>query len=357
MHVPTTTARDWVASLGDGDTWQTYWDYWRDRQLPEPKGSVDAVAYFPSEYKPSTGPIVSAPVETPKPDEEGRLTIGGYGAAQGQFIKPAGLAVDQEGNLYVADSGNHRVQKFDLDGLFLAEVGGAGSGNGQFNEPWGVAVDAQGNVYVADTWNHRIQKFDKDLKYVTQWGNPASDLKNPKPTDFWGPRDVAVDAQGNVWVADTGTSRVLKFDANGTYLATLGGPGSETGKLSEPVGVEVAANGDVYVADAWNARIQRFDKDLKQLAAFPVPGWLPNDPTTKPYLALLTEGDIIASDPTRQRVLRIQPDGRIAAVYEGTAETALAGPTGLAISADTLFISSTATNIVRRILLSDLSAP
>jgi hypothetical protein len=240
-----TTARDWVASLGDGDTWQTWWDYWRDRQLPEPKGSVDAVAYFPSEYKPSTGPIVSAPVETPKPDEEGRLTIGGYGAAQGQFIKPAGLAVDQEGNLYVADSGNHRVQKFDVDGLFLAEVGGAGSGNGQFNEPWGVAVDAQGNVYVADTWNHRIQKFDKALKYVTQWGSPASDLKNPRPTDFWGPRDVTVDAQGNVWVADTGTSRVLKFDANGTYLATLGGPGSETGKLSEPVGVEVAANGDV----------------------------------------------------------------------------------------------------------------
>ncbi|HJX61909.1 MAG TPA: NHL repeat-containing protein, partial [Dehalococcoidia bacterium] len=262
-----------------------------------------------------------------------------------------------EGNLYVADSGNNRVQKFDLDGLFLAEVGGAGSGNGQFNEPWGVAVDAQGNVYVADTWNHRIQKFDKDLKYVTQWGSSASDLKNPKLTDFWGPRDVAVDAQGNVWVADTGTSRVLKFDANGAYLATLGGPGSETGKLSEPVGVEVAANGDVYVADAWNARIQRFDKDLKQQAAFPVPGWLPNDPTTKPYLALLPEGDIIASDPTRQRVLRLQPDGRIAAVYEGTEEAPMAGPTGLALSADTLFISSTSTNIVRRILLSDLSAP
>jgi len=351
-----TTAWDFVASLGDGDTWQTWWRYWRDRKLPEPKGSVDAVAYFPSDYKPSTGPIVSAPVETPKPDKEGRLTIGGYGAAQGLFIKPAGLAVDQEGNLYVADSGNHRVQKFDRDGLFLAEVGGTGSGNGQFNEPWGVAVDAQGNVYVADTWNHRIQKFDKDLKYVTQWGNPASDLKNPRPSDFWGPRDVTVDAQGNVWVADTGTSRVLKFDANGTYLATLGGPGSETGKLSEPVGVEVAANGDIFVADAWNARIQRFDKDLKQLAAFPVPGWLPNDPTTKPYLAVLPEGDIIASDPTRQRVLRLQPDGRIAAVYEGTEEVPLAGPTGLALSADTLFISSSATNIVRRIPLSDLTA-
>ena len=352
-----TTARDWVASLGDGDTWETYWDYWRDRELPEPKGSVDAVAYFPSEYEPSTGPIVSPPLEPPKADEKGRLTIGGYGAAEGLFIKPAGLAVDQDGNLYVADSGNNRIQKFGPDGVFLAQVGSFGSGNGQFNEPWGLALDAQGNLYVADTWNHRIQKFDKGLKYVTQWGTPATDLKKPKPTDFWGPRDVTVDTQGNVWVADTGTSRVLKFDANGTYLATLGGPGTETGKLSEPVGVEVAANGDIYVADAWNARIQKFDKDLKELAAFPVPGWLANDPATKPYLALLPNGDIITSDPVRQRVLRLQPDGRIAATYDGTDKIALAGPTGLALSGDMLFISSRDTNIVLRVPLTDLAGP
>jgi predicted membrane-bound mannosyltransferase/DNA-binding beta-propeller fold protein YncE len=355
LQLPLTTARDWVASLGNDDTWHTYWDYWRDRSLPEPKGSVDAVAYFPVGYKPST-PIPSGPVEAPEPDEGGRLTIGGYGAANGLFVKPAGMAVDQEGNLYVADSGNHRIQKFGSDGVFLAQVGGAGKGNGQFNEPWGVAVDAQGNVYVADTWNHRIQKFDKDLKYLTQWGSATSDLKNPKPTEFWGPREVTVDAQGNVWVADTGTSRVLKFDANGAFLAALGGPGAEPGKLNEPVGVVVAANGDIYVADAWNARVQRFDKDLKPLGAFPVPGWLANDPTTKPYLVLLPGGDIVASDPARQRVLRLQPDGRIAAAYEGSGEIMLAGPTGLAVSGDMLFIASTGTNIVRRIPLSDLAA-
>ena len=349
-----TTFRDFLASLGDGDTWQTWWSYWRDRHLPEAKGSVDAVAYFPSDYTPSTEPTVTPPVEQPKADEQGRLTIGGYGAAQGLFIKPAGLAVDQDGNLYVADSGNNRVQKFDRDGRFLAQVGGPGAGNGQFNEPWGLALDAQGDLYVADTWNHRIQKFNKDLQYVTQWGKPASDLDNPTPFVFWGPRDVAVDAQGNVWVADTGTSRVIKFDPNGTNLATLGGPGSEAGKLREPVGIDIAANGDVYVADAWNGRIQRFDKDLKPAGAFPVPGWTANDPTTKPYLALLPEGDIITSDPTHQRVLRFQPDGRIVAMYEGADQNVLAGPTGLALSGDMLYISNSAINMVRRIPLSDL---
>jgi DNA-binding beta-propeller fold protein YncE len=352
-----TTFRDFLASMGDGDTWQTWWRYWRDRRLPEAKGSVDAVAYFPREFTPTTGPVASQPLEQPKPEEGGRLSIGGYGAAQGLFTKPTGLAVDQDGNFYVADSGNNRIQKFDRDGRFLAEVGGTGTANGQFSEPWAVVVDTQGNVYVADTWNHRIQKFDKDLKYVTQWGKPALDLKNPQPYDFWGPRDVAVDAQGNVWVTDTGNSRVLKFDPNGKHLATLGGPGSEAGKLRDPVGVEIAANGDIYVADGWNSRIQKFDNDLKPLAAFPVPGWLPDDPTTMPYLALLPNGDIIASDPGHQRVLRLQPDGRIAAMYEGLGEKALDNPTGLAVSGDFFFVSSSGSNVVRRIPLSDLSAP
>jgi uncharacterized protein (TIGR03663 family) len=352
-----TTFRDFLATLGDGDTWQTRWHYWRDRRLTEAKGSVDAVAYFPSEFTPSTGPVTSQPLQPPKAEEGGRLSIGSYGATQGLFIKPAGLAVDQDGNLYVADSGNNRIQKFDRDGSFLAEVGGTGTANGQFSEPWGVAVDAQGNVYVADTWNHRIQKFDKDLKYLAQWGKPALDLKNPQPYDFWGPRDVAVDAQGNVWVTDTGNSRVLKFDPDGKYLATLGGPGSEAGKLRDPVGIKIAANGDIYVADGWNSRIQKFDKDLKQLAAFPIPGWLPDDPSTMPYLALLPNGDIIASDPGHQRVLRVQPDGRIAAMYEGLGEKALANPTGVAVSGDFLFIASSGNNIVRRIPLSDLAAP
>jgi len=352
-----TTFRDFLASMGDGDTWQTWWRYWRDRQPPENKGSVDAVAYFPREFTPSTGIIPTPTPEQPKPDEGGRLSIGSYGAAQGLFIKPAGLAVDQDGNLYVADSGNNRIQKFDRDGRFLAEVGGTGTADGQFSEPWSVAVDTQGNVYVADTWNHRIQKFDKDLKYLTQWGKPALDLKNPQPYDFWGPRDVAVDAEGNVWVTDTGNSRVLKFDSNGKHLATLGTPGSEAGQLRDPVGIEVAANGDIYVADGWNSRIQTFDKDLKPLATLPVPGWLPDDPSTMPYLTLLPDGDIIASDPSHQRVLRVQSDGNIAATYEGLDEKALVDPTGLAVSGDFLYVSSSGNNIVRRLLLSDLSAP
>ena len=84
---------------------------------------------------------------------------GTYGAGDGQFDGPGGMAVDASGNVYVADYGNHRVQKFTSTGAYVAQWGTHGSGNGQFNGPEGVAVDAGGNVYVADFGNNRIQKF------------------------------------------------------------------------------------------------------------------------------------------------------------------------------------------------------
>ena len=77
----------------------------------------------------------------------------------GKFKKPGGVAVDAAGNVYVADTGNHRIQKFTSNGVLLAKWGKEGSGNCEFRSPEGVAVDASGNVYVADTGNHRIQKF------------------------------------------------------------------------------------------------------------------------------------------------------------------------------------------------------
>jgi len=353
-----TTFTDFVASLGDGDTWHTWWRYFRDHEPPEPKGSADAVAYFPKEFTPEEVVSTEEPAEAPEADSEGRFTLGERGSGPGRFIKPAGLAVDSDGNLYVADSGNDRVQKFDPEGKFIAQVGSPGDGEGEFNEPWGVAVDSQGNLYVADTWNNRIQKFDRDLNFLAQWGKPASDLINPKAYDFWGPRDVAVDSEGNVWVADTGTNRIIKFASDGTFLASLGKPGSEPGQLREPVGIEIAANGDILVADAWNRRIQRFDSQFNTVAQSPMPGWFPDDPSTKPYLALAPDGSVIASETTRHRLLRIGADGQILYMLEGIGEKALSNPTGLALdNRGFLYISNSGANQIRRIPLTDMPVP
>jgi hypothetical protein len=88
---------------------------------------------------------------------------GGPGSGNGQFLYPYGLAVDAAGNIYVADSGNNRIQKFDPNGRYLTKWGSRGSGNGQFQQPTDVAIDFDGNVYVADRYNNRIQKFNPIL--------------------------------------------------------------------------------------------------------------------------------------------------------------------------------------------------
>ena len=163
-----------------------------------------------------------------------------------------GVAADVQGNFYVVDTDNNRIQKFNAAGNFVTQWGSEGSENGQFYEPWSVAVDGSGNVYVADTSNHRIQKFDTAGVYQTQWGS-----KGTENGQFSSPQGVAVDGQ-NVYVADTYNHRIQKFDTAGVYQTQWGSKGTENGQFEWPQGV--AADGqNVYVADTSNHRIQKFD--------------------------------------------------------------------------------------------------
>src|SRR5213592_803022 len=92
------------------------------------------------------------------------------GTGNGELRSPWGVATDGSGNVYVADSGNHRIQKFDANGTFLTAWGSPGSGDGQFRGPEGVATDASGHVYVTDYYGGRIQKFDANGTFLTAWG-------------------------------------------------------------------------------------------------------------------------------------------------------------------------------------------
>jgi len=276
------------------------------------------------------------------------LTIGGPGAGPGSFNEPGGLVTDSEGNLYATDIMNHRVQKFDANGDFVAQVGGNGPGQGQFHEPWGIAIDSEGNVYVADTFNHRIQKFDADLNFVLAFGTPASNLQTPEPQSFWGPRDVAVDPAGNVWIADSGTGRVVKYDPDGKLLQAFGGMGSGQGQFQELTSIELAPGGDIFVADSGNRRVQRFDANFTFLAEYPVPGWLYVDSVVKPYLALLPDGGFIVSDPTQNKLFRFDAQGKATATLDA-ADSPLAVPRGLAFDRPGyIFVSEAEPDHVRR---------
>ena len=139
---------------------------------------------------------------------------------------------------------------------YVTQWGAFGLGNGQFNQPFGVAVDASGNVYVADTRNHRIQKFSNAGAYLAQWGTEGSG-----PGQFELPYAVATDAGGNVYVADTYNSRVQKFTAAGAFLTEWGSAGNAPGQFSKPVGIAVDAS-SLAPAGSANVSIQPSAPDL-----------------------------------------------------------------------------------------------
>jgi len=183
-------------------------------------------------------------------------TWGSYGTGNGQFDFPSGIAVDADGYVYVADTYNSRIQKFDSWGTFITKWGGTlpgycGTGNGQFCHPFGIAVDADGYVYVTDSWNHRIQKFDSSGTFVTKWGSLGSG-----EGQFAYPLGIAVDADGYVYVADTNNCRIQKFTSSGTFLTLWGDCVNEY--LYPPYDVAVDADGYVYVANGGYNRIEKY---------------------------------------------------------------------------------------------------
>jgi streptogramin lyase len=179
-----------------------------------------------------------------------------------QFRFPAAIDIDSLGYVYVADSWNDHIQKLNNSGMLVAKWGSPGSEDGQFRFPAGLAVDSQGNVYVADFGNSRVQKFTSDGKFITKWGSRGSGDGQFGSGDlvvFTGPTDIAVDSQGNVYVADFVNSRVQKFTSDGKFITKWGSRGSGDGHFFLPQGIAVDSEGYVYVADSANDSIQKFN--------------------------------------------------------------------------------------------------
>jgi sugar lactone lactonase YvrE len=212
-------------------------------------------------------------------------TFAGLGANHGstdglgtaaRFSNPRGIALDNAGNLYVADSGNNTIRKITPDGMvttLAGTVGSAGNVDGtgsaaMFNSPKGVAVDSAGNVYVADSGNNTIRKITPGGVVTTLAGLPGSSGTTDGTggsARFKGPWGMAVDANGNVFVADNGSDTIRKISASRvvTTIAGFGAiPGSADGlgtaaRLYEPSGVAVDSSGTLYVSEIMSNTIRR----------------------------------------------------------------------------------------------------
>jgi DNA-binding beta-propeller fold protein YncE len=179
--------------------------------------------------------------------------FGRHGKAADELDTPTDVAVDPAGHLYVVDSGNNRIQKVTREGEILASWGSAGSGPGQFHEPLGIALAPGGSLYVTDSGNHRVQKLAADGRPLARWGEPGTG-----PSQFSGPAGIAVDAESRVYVVDRGNDRVQVFDASGRFLSAFGERGTGKGQLLRPYGVAVDDEGKIYVVDTGNSRVQVF---------------------------------------------------------------------------------------------------
>jgi DNA-binding beta-propeller fold protein YncE len=180
------------------------------------------------------------------------MTWGAYGSGPGQFASAGAVGVDPAGNVYVLDSGDlyhsSRIQKFDGNGGLITSWGTL-----TFNEPHGIAIDRTGYVYVADTFNDRIVKFTDAGLYVSAWGSHGT-----AAGQFIGPYSITVDPTGSVYVAEIVGNRIQKFTGDGVFLAQWGSYGSGSGQVKSPQGVAADRFGNVYVSDSGNNRIEKF---------------------------------------------------------------------------------------------------
>ena len=236
---------------------------------------------------------------------------GGRGTNFGQFNMPSGLAVDKRGNLFVADQNNHRIQKriatngqWTVVGsnTFISGVAVFGSALGQFHSPADVAVDSSLNLYVADTWNHRVQKFSTSgvwSVFVTN-GTTAGCVQYPQ--------GLLIDSSDNLYVSDDGVqtnglNRVQKFSKTGQYLALLGGRDPSQGSLQYPSGMTIGS-GNLYVADIYDSRVAYSDMSgmtwttLVGSNVLSHPGDVESDP----------RGYIYIADTSHNRILMVQID-------------------------------------------------
>ena len=272
---------------------------------------------------------------------------GAWGDGEGQFDFPYGVAIDSGGYVYVADAGNHRIQKFDSDGKFEDEWGSEGTGIGAFQYPHDVAVDSEGNVYVADYGkNHLIQKFDSDGGFLIQWGGYG-----PEEGQFKNPEAVAVDSDGNVYVADYLNHRIQKFDSVGNFLAKWGKSGSRNGEFKYPRGVAVDSAGNVYVADYSNHRIQKFDSDGGFEAKWGIGGTRDGQFKGPCGIAVDSDGNVYVADYSNYRIQKFDSDGTFLTKWgsKGSGNGQFNKPRGIAVdSAGYVYVAETWNNRIQK---------
>jgi streptogramin lyase len=288
------------------------------------------VAAFPS--NPELNPVPARPIT---------MFEGSKGTGKGQFDSPTAITLDDSGNVFIADTGNSRIEKFSPTGQFLSTIKIAGDGHGKKAEPTGIAIDHAGNMYMADSSKHCVDKLTADGTLIAEW-------KGPDP-GFYGPRRIAIGADNSIYVVDQGRTRIVKLNTTGRVLSAWGSKGSADGQFDDPTSVAIDPNTNkVYVADPRNKRIQVFDSNGKFLNSWRVPEW--GQAQGFEDLAVDSErGRVYASSGNMNAIAVLDLNGTRVANLTTQYPQRLDRPSGLALRNGKLYVLNMAGNNVSEI--------
>jgi len=221
---------------------------------------------------------------------------GGYLTYWGS-ITGWGIAVDNNNYVYVAGSGSNTIYKFNSSGTPITQWGGFGNGNGQFDNPDGIIIDSNNNIFVSEEggsgYGNRIQKFDVNGNFVLEWGSPGSG-----DGQFNAPQQVAVDQKGNVYVVDRDNHRVQKFDNNGNYLTQWG----NANQLQNPCGVAVDGNDNIYIVDHSLNQIKKFNTNGNFILEWGSTGMAPGQYENPSYARIDKNNNFYVADESNNRI-------------------------------------------------------
>jgi RHS repeat-associated protein len=238
--------------------------------------------------------------------------FGSTGNGNGQFEHPAGIAIDSEGDVWVADEENDRVEEFDDEGEYLSQFGTEGEEEGQLQSPTDVAIDSEGNIWVTDSGNNRVDEFNQAGEYLSSIGfESGGEEEEPEEESLFSwPESLAIDSHDNIWVADTYHREVKEFDHNGELIGAFGGEfGSEPGQIIEASAIAVDSEDHVWLADYSNFRVTEFDDEGNFIREFGNVGSDDGQFEGPDAIDVDAEGNVWVADEWNPRVQKFNKEG------------------------------------------------
>ncbi len=211
-----------------------------------------------------------------------------------ELNEPRDVAFGPDCHYAVADFRNYRVAVFDQKDNLITQFGEKGNKISQFEDPCGIDFSKDNFIYVADTFNQRVQKYDASGNIVWTAGYR-----------FCYPMDVVAASDG-IWVSNTSMHELIKLDFNGKMTAKIVGAKGSKSALQKPVGIALDTEENIYVADSLNKEIKVFNREGTYLRSIPINGWQ-EQTYTLPYLCFDTDGHLFVTDPPNHRILAFNP--------------------------------------------------